>query len=174
MLKWMSVTTVAIVVATGVVWAAGSAGPSESAAAFERLKTLQGTWEAALPNGQRATTTFELVANGTALVERYSNPSLPDGGRMVTMYHLDGSTLLLTHSCIAMNQTTLRATRFDAARGEIQFEFLRATNLASEGAGHMRRATYRLQDANRFVTEWEFFENGKRTMTEVETFTRAK
>jgi hypothetical protein len=36
----------------------------------------------------------------------------------------------------------------------------------------MRRAKYRLIDANHFVTEWEFFENGQKKMTEVETFTR--
>ena len=120
----------------------------------------------------KATTSFELTAGGTVLVERYSNPALPGGGHMVTAYHLDGAALILTHYCIAKNQPTLRADRFDAKAGEIQFEFLRGTNMASEDTGHMRRALYRLADANHFTTSWEFFKDGNKTMTETETFTR--
>jgi hypothetical protein len=144
----------------------------DPAAAFERIKSLQGTWETAPVNGVKARTTFELTAAGTVLLERYENPALPGGGHMVSAYHLDGAALILTHYCIAKNQPTLKADRFDAAAGEIQFEFLRGTNMASENTGHMRRALYRLDDANRFTTSWEFFHNGKKTMTEVETFTR--
>ena len=146
----------------------------DAGAAFERMKALQGTWEAPGRNGQKATTRFELVANGSVLMEHYSNPSLPGGGHMVSAYHLDGETLVLTHYCIAKNQPTLRAERFDAAKGEVQFEFLRAMNLPSEKVGHMRRALYRLEGADRFTTEWEFFEDGKKVMTEVEEFGRVK
>ena len=91
---------------------------------------------------------------------------------MVSAYHLDGTTLILTHYCIAKNQPTLRADRFDATSGEIQFEFLRGTNLSNGNTGHMRRALYRLDDATHFTTAWEFFQDGTKTMTELETFTR--
>jgi hypothetical protein len=146
----------------------------DAPAAFERLKSLAGTWEAKTANGKTATTIFELTANGTVLLERYSNSSMPGGGHMATAYHLDGSSLVLTHYCIARNQPTLKAERFDAATGEIQFEFVRASNLPTEKSGHMRRALYRLEDATHFTTSWEFFEDGKKTMTEVERFTRSK
>jgi hypothetical protein len=152
--------------------AAGRAADVDAVAAFERLKALEGTWEAAAVNGARPTTSFELTAGGTVLVERYTNPALPGGGHMVTAYHLDGAALILTHYCIAKNQPTLRADRFDAKAGEIQFEFLRGTNMANENTGHMRRALYRLADANHFTTSWEFFKDGNKTMTETETFTR--
>ncbi len=49
---------------------------------------------------------------------------------MVSAYHLDGRALILTHYCIAKNQPTLKADRFDTTTGEIQFEFLRGTNMA--------------------------------------------
>ena len=150
----------------------GFQGGVDAAAAFARLKGLEGTWEAAAVNGQKATTVFELTAGGSVLLERYSNPALPDGGHMVSAYHLDGPNLILTHYCIAKNQPTLKAERFDAATSEIQFEFLRGSNLASENAGHMRRALYRIDDANHFTTTWEFFKDGRKTMTELETFTR--
>ena len=156
---------------TGVL-VAGRRADVDAAAAFERLKALEGTWEAPATNGLKATTSFELTADGTVLLERYSNPALPGGGHMVSAYHLDGTALILTHYCIAKNQPTLKADRFDAKAGEIQFEFLRGTNMASENTGHMRRALYRLGDANHFTTSWEFFQDGKKTMTELETFTR--
>ena len=143
-------------------------------AAFERLKSLEGTWVAPAANGQRATTRFELTGNGTVIVEHYSNPAIPGGGHMMTAYHLDGADLVLTHYCIANNQPTLRAERYDAATGDLQFEFLRASNLASPGAGHMRRARYLIKDKDHFVTEWEFFENGTKKMTETEAFTRSR
>lgn len=86
--------------------------------------------------------------------------------------HLDGADLILTHYCIAKNQPTLRAERFDPVTSEIQFEFVRASSLATPGAGHMRRAKFRFQDPDHFVTEWEYFQDGKRTMAEVEAFSR--
>jgi hypothetical protein len=169
----LTLLTLVVALAAGGRPLSGAASP-DGLAAFERLKTLEGTWEAPVAGGQKATTRFELVANGTVLMEHYSNPALPGGGHMVSAYHLDGTTLVLTHYCIAKNQPTLRADRFDAATGEIQFECLRATNLPSEKTGHMRRALYRLESANQFTTEWEFFQDGKKTMTEVEIFKRVR
>jgi len=92
----------------------------------------------------------------------------------MTAYHLDRGALLLTHYCIANNQPTLRAERFDAAAGEIQFEFVRASNLSGPNAGHMHRALYRVTDLNHFTTSWEFFQDGRTSMTETESFTRVK
>jgi hypothetical protein len=146
----------------------------DGAAAFERLKGLEGTWVAPGPEDKRATSTFELVANGTVLMEHYRNPAMPGGGHMVTAYHLDGPALMLTHYCIAKNQPTLRAERYDPAAGEMQFEFVRASGLPGASAGHMRRAKYRITDRDHFTTEWEFFEKGTLKMTETEAFTRLK
>jgi hypothetical protein len=175
MIRKNSCVSFGLMLVAGLTAGAGAGAPAVDApAAFERLKALQGTWESPRPGGQAATTRFELVANGTVLMEHYSNPELPGGGHMVSAYHLDGDTLVLTHYCIAKNQPTLRADRFDAAAGEIQFEFLRATSLPDQKTGHMRRALYRLEGPGQFTTEWEFFRDGKKTMTERETFKRVK
>ena len=37
---------------------------------------------------------------------------------------------------------------------------------------HIRRALYRVDDANHFTTAWEFFRDDQNTMTELDTFTR--
>jgi hypothetical protein len=170
-----SLTMVAVAIACSVAaWPEAAVIPAgvDGAAAFARLKTLKGTWEAPGTNGKKSISTFELTAGDSVLIERYSNEGMPGGGHMLTAYHLDGGSLILTHYCIARNQPTLRAERFDAARGDIQFEFLRASNLSGEKAGHMRRALYTLIDDNHFTTAWEFFEGGRKTMTEVEKFVR--
>jgi hypothetical protein len=164
----------AVLAVTAALGATGPAPKVDAVAAFERLKALEGTWVAPGPADTRATTTFEIVADGTVLMEHYRNPALPGGGHMMTAYHLDGADLILTHYCIARNQPTLRAGRFDAATSEVQFEFVRASNLASPDAGHMRRAKYRIEARDHFTTEWEFFEKSRRTATETETFARVK
>jgi hypothetical protein len=162
---------------TAAVASTAADGPPaevDAAGAFDRLKALAGTWVASGSDGKGATTTFELTAGGTVLVERYANPAMPGGGRMLTAYHLDGGSLVLTHYCIANNQPTLQASSFDASTGELQFEFVSARNLKTPATGHMRRAKYRIVDRDHFATDWEFFENGTRKMTESETFTRVK
>jgi hypothetical protein len=168
----VTLTLAAVAIAMGSLDGRGSGTGVDGAAAFARLKALEGAWEAAPVKGEKATTVFELTAGGSVLLERYGNPALPGGGHMVTAYHLDGTNLVLTHYCIAGNQPTLAADRFDAATNEMQFEFVRGSNLPTENTGHMRRALYRIDDANHFTTSWEFFKDGKKTMTEVETFTR--
>lgn len=154
--------------------APGASGGIDAKAAFAQLKQLEGVWEAKSKEGSVSRSEFELTGNGTVLLERFSNSAMPGNGRMATAYHLDGADLVLTHYCMANNQPVLRAERFDAAAKEIQFEFVRAGNLATPTSGHMRRAMYRIVDADHFVTEWEFFENGKKKFTETESFTRVK
>ena len=52
------------------------------------------------------------------------------GSWVLTVFHLDGDRLILTHYCMAGNQPRMQATSYDAKKGEIRFQFLDATNLA--------------------------------------------
>jgi hypothetical protein len=135
----------------------------DAKAAFGRLSALAGEWEADTKMG-KAHITYELIAGGTAIVERETMDHMPP---MLTVYHLDRDRLILTHYCMAGNQPRMQATSFDAARGELRFDFLDATNLASPSAGHMRNARVRLVDDKHLQSEWDFYENGRKT---TETF----
>ncbi|MGH9324156.1 MAG: hypothetical protein ACRD21_21755 [Vicinamibacteria bacterium] len=146
-------------------------GPS-AAAAFGRLKGLVGEWEGIQPNGEKATTRYELMGNGSALVEYYAG--MGAGNEMLTVYHLDGDRLLLTHYCMAKNQPRLQLSKFDAATGELAFDFLDVTGLADPSAGHMRTAWFQFESADRFTTKWQYFENGKISFDEKQQFTRVK
>lgn len=149
---------------------AANSESSPAGAAFQQLKSLAGEWEANGVNG-KSHLSYELIAGGTALVERFSSPQMPS---MLTVYTLDGQRLLLTHYCMAGNQPRMVAQPYDAAARELKFEFLDAGNLADPAAGHMHNARFRFMDANHFTSEWDFYENGKRKLTETEQYTRVR
>jgi hypothetical protein len=141
---------------------------NDSAAAFERLKTLAGEWEST-GDGEHARLSYELVAGGTAVLERETAANRP---AMLTLYHLDGERLLLTHYCMAGNQPRMQARSYDASTGALAFEFVDATNLASPAIGHMHSAAIRFVDSTHIDTVWQFYQNGKATMTERTTYVR--
>ena len=141
---------------------------TDAAAAFARLKTLVGQWEATTSAG-KVHLSYELVSGDTALLERDSSESMPN---MVTLYYVDGGRLLLTHYCMVGNQPRMQAKVFNAETGELDFQFVDATNLASPSAGHMHNAKLRLVDNNHLVSEWQFYENGKPKFSESAQYTR--
>jgi hypothetical protein len=160
-----------LLLAAAAVQAAGpkSERPSD-AAAFARLKTLAGEWEADTRMG-KAHLSYEVIAGGTALVEKETAEKMP---AMLTVYHLDGERLVLTHYCMAGNQPRMQAKAFNAESGEVEFQFLDATNLTSPGAGHMHNATFRLVDNNHLATAWDFYEDGQKKFTETAQYTRVR
>jgi hypothetical protein len=148
-----------------------SANPSSGAdAAFARLKTLVGEWEATNSSG-KLHLTYELVSGDTALLERESSDSMPS---MVTLYTVDAGRLLLTHYCMLGNQPRMQAKALNPDTGELDFQFLDATNLASPAAGHMHHAKLRIVDNSHLVSEWQFYENGQPKFSESAQYTRVR
>lgn len=134
---------------------------NNATAAFAKLKTLAGRWEATTDKG-KVTSSIELVSNGTALLEKLS---VPGDGEMVTVYYLDGNRLVLTHYCDAGNQPHMQAAAFDPSSNRIRFDFLSATNLASATDGHMHAATIQLIGPDAFNADWTFYKDGKSAFT---------
>lgn len=159
-----------LLAAVAVYGASSKSERSADAAAFARLKTLAGDWEADTRMG-KAHLNYEVIAGGTALVERETAEKMP---AMLTVYHMDGDRLLLTHYCMAGNQPRMQARAFNPESGELQFQFLDAGNLANAGAGHMHNARFRFVDNDQLVTKWEFYENGRPKLTETAQYTRVR
>jgi len=137
-----------------------AAGRDHSAAVFARFKELAGTWKGTMGEGEGAgpmEVQYRLTAGGSAVEEvlfcRTSH-------EMVTLYHLDGPRMLLTHYCAAGNQPTMVLVPGDDP-AKPRFEFLRATNLADPKEGHMHRASFDLSEKGRLRTRWTFFTDGK-------------
>jgi hypothetical protein len=148
---------------------AGTEPAIDAKAAFDRLRSLVGEWEAKTDRGTiRAT--CEVIAGGSAVVEREMPQNMPV---MQTVYYLDGSRLLLTHYCMLGNQPRMEATAFNPETGELKFEFLDITNL-SPGALHMHSGTFHFVDADHLLGEWQFYEKGQLSLTEKFGFTRVR
>ena len=150
--------------------ASTTADSAPGPAAFARLKTLVGDWEADTQMG-KVHVNYELIAGGTSLVARETGEKMPE---MLTVFYLNGDRLLLTHYCMAGNQPRMQARSFNAATGEIDFQFLDATNLASPGAGHMHNAKFRVAGNDHFSDQWEFYENGQPKMSHEAQYARVK
>jgi len=58
---------------------------------------------------------------------------------MISVYHLDGDRLILTHYCEVGNQPRMQATSFDPKSNEIDFNFLDATNMPIPTPTHAPR-----------------------------------
>ncbi len=165
----------ALAIATLLMTAAATraAGPKSEAApgpaAYARLKTLVGEWEGDTGMG-KVHVSYELIAGGTSLVEKESGDKMP---AMLTVYYLDGDRLLMTHYCMAGNQPRMQARAFNPDTGEVDFEFLDATNLAP-GAGHMHDAKIFVDGGSRYHDAWEFYENNQPKKTETFQYTRVK
>jgi hypothetical protein len=159
-----------------LVWlAAHAAGPNpqnqvDAKAAYARLGTLVGEWEADTGMG-KAHVSYELIAGGSALVERESMEHMPP---METVYHSDGNRLQLTHYCALGNQPRMEARAYDAKAGNLEFGFLSATNLSGPAAAHMHNATFRFVDDKHFTAAWELYENGARKSIETAQYTRVR
>ena len=72
---------------------------------------------------------------------------------MISIIHLDGDRLLMTHYCAAGNQPRMKATT--SADGKtITFNFLDATNVLPSQPGVMQRVVITLVDADHHTEAW--------------------
>ncbi|HEY6572297.1 MAG TPA: hypothetical protein VI198_03170 [Candidatus Eisenbacteria bacterium] len=126
---------------------------------FERLKGLVGEWQSTEKGMEQCTTSFELVANGSALMERLSPMA---GVVMVNAYHPDGDAVVMTHYCATGNQPRMRCTKDGSS---LAFAFSDITNW-KKGESRMSGVTVTLVDADHMKQEWVSDEGeGKGTMT---------
>ena len=118
---------------------------------FEQLKVLAGSWEGNL-DGQPLHVSLRVTSRGNALLHEMKGAGPDDP---ITMFHLDGDRLLLTHYCDAGNQPRMVAN-ISADGKTIVFNFLEATNLLSTQMGHMQRVTFTFIDSDHHTENWEF------------------
>lgn len=130
-------------------------GQSDSQKAFDKLKSMAGTWEGVMPDGKTSQVTYRVTSGGSALLSEIS----PDDA-MITMFHMDGDRLMMTHYCGAGNQPRMKGTLSPDGK-TVVFEFVDATNLSNPNAGHMHRAVFTMADATHHTEDWTYVSNGK-------------
>lgn len=142
--------TLLSVLVTGAAFAASPAQKS-----FEELKGLNGTWEGKAPNGEAVEVSYRVTSNGSALMSEIKGKE-----DMISIFHLDGDRLLMTHYCAAGNQPRMVAGASPDGK-TFTFAFLDATNLATPDAGHMHGLVISMPDANHHTEEWVYNDHGK-------------
>jgi len=134
---------------------------------FERLKSLEGRWETVSTAGWAEITTFEVIARGSVVMSSTTFAEAPDR-KMVTMFHLDGERLVLTHYCEARNQPRLEAEKIDLEAGRVAFVFAGGSNLPNRDHGHMDSAVFTLPGNDTYRSRWSWYEAGEnRWMEEI-------
>ena len=136
--------------------------------AFDQLKSLAGHWEGTTSDGKKVQVSYELISNGSVLMERLHPGNEPD---MITMYSLEGDRILVTHYCSMGNQPTMQTPASPAANGKLDFTFLHLAGAKSPDEGHMAALTVSIPDKSHLIQTWTFDDHGK-TMTESFTYTR--
>jgi hypothetical protein len=139
---------------------------SRAAAAFEKLKALEGDWDSYSTKGWSGDMSLRVIARGSAIVATSHFEEAHPGETMLSVFHLDGDRLLLTHYCVARNQPRLEATEIGPDLATIRFTFRDATNLSSRDAGHMDKAVYRIEGLDRFASRWTWYQKGKESWME--------
>jgi hypothetical protein len=144
----------------------------DAKAAFARLKTLAGTWKAQIAQGHEAakkqehedqhpseaTVTFRLTGAGSALVEtQFPGQS----HEMVSVYHLDGNELRMTHYCAAGNQPRVKLDRAHSQPDHLIFLFDGGTNLDAGKDMHIHGLEITFHQDGKVTSTWEGYMDGK-------------
>lgn len=137
------------------------------ATAFDRLKALAGQWEGKTADGKGGLTTYKVASNNSAVVEEMDHSS------MITVFHLDGDRLMLTHYCGATNQPRMRTAPITSDGDTLKFDFVDVTNLKSPDAGCMKSLVLKFKDVDHFTATWTYSENDKVMPMEIQ-YTRKK
>jgi hypothetical protein len=131
---------------------AGEARPAKKEpAGFDRLKALAGEWEGKTTDGKPVKVTYKVASSGSAVVETLDAPG---DMNMVTVYHADGESILMTHYCAANNQPRMRAKAAAASPKELAFAYVDAANLSGPDEGHMSALTLTFEDADHLAEAW--------------------
>jgi hypothetical protein len=136
---------------------------SDAQKSFDKLKTLEGSWEGRVSTvpqkteieGKLMHVSLRGTSMGNALMHEMTGAGRPDDP--ITMLYVDGDRLMLTHYCDAGNRPRMVAKT--AASGDtVEFDFLDVAG--SVKYGHMDHAVFTVVDANHHTEDWTYMEPG--------------
>jgi hypothetical protein len=155
----------------------------DAKAAFARIKTLVGTWKGQTTEGRKAdkskehedrhsgeySVTYKLTGAGSALVET----QFPgEAHEMVSVYHLDGDDLRMTHYCAARNQPHVKLDRANSTPDHLIFLFDGGTNFDPQKDMHIHGLQITFHEDGKVTSAWEGYTGGKTAGTTLFVMTR--
>jgi hypothetical protein len=143
--------------------------PSPANPQLEKLKKLAGTWVAADKDGKptdQVMSIIKVTASGTTVHETlFPGQDM----EMVSVYHLDGPDLVMTHYCALGNQPKMKADP-KSKPNQIVFKFAGGTNLDPAKDMHMHEGTLTFIDDDHIEFSGVAWVNGKRAEDHCPTF----
>lgn len=134
-------------------------------AAFERLKSLAGTWEGqAGEAGAPPATVVYRVASGGSVVQETLFPGTPH--EMISMYHMAGGDLVMTHYCALANQPRMRLDTKASSAGRLVFAFDGGTGFDPAKDPHIHSGVVEIE-GDALHNEWASWRDGKEARREV-------
>ncbi|HJZ55489.1 MAG TPA: hypothetical protein VKE74_11045 [Gemmataceae bacterium] len=144
--------------------ARGDDKPGKASAAshpgLERLKKLAGTWVEADKDGKptdKVVSVIKVTSGGSAVQETIF-PGQPM--EMVSVYHLDGPDLVMTHYCVLGNQPRMKADP-KSPHNQIKWVFAGGTNLDPAKDMHMHEGTITFVDDDHIEWSGAAWKDGK-------------
>jgi len=130
--------------------------------AFEYIKTLAGNWErmgaASHEHGASSSVvSFKISAAGSTVMETYN---AGQKNEMVSVYHMDGKTLLMTHYCALQNAPVMKFEK-TGTPGEIKLAFFGGTNFDPKVDAHAHEADIRVKDQDSYEVTAVGYAGGK-------------
>lgn len=141
--------------------------------AFEKFQALAGIWQGKAEDGRVIRDRYEVIAAGTVVVQESEFEAHP-GERMMTVVHLDGDRLILTHYCVARNQPRMVAKHISDDGNKVEFEYFDGTNMKDRNVGHMDKVIWEFKGTDTLSSQWSFYKDGKETFMEKFVSTRVK
>lgn len=137
-----------------------SAEPYTGSAAFEKLKTLEGSWIGTVTEpGENEThptqAVYEISSGSTALVEKL-NAGTPH--EMVSLYNDENGSLVMTHYCLMRNQPKLKVVRADEKTVELEMTEANGVKMTDD---HMHALKITFDGPDEITQEWSGYQEGK-------------
>jgi len=135
-----------------------TSGPQTDAKkAFEKLKTLAGTWQGSVM-GMSVQATIRVTSRGNAILHEVTSSGMPDNP--ITMIYVDGDRLLLTHYCDSGNRPRMEG-KISPDGSSVEFTLFDITGYTEKG--FMNRIAFTIVDANHHNEESTFMLPGNKS-----------
>jgi hypothetical protein len=147
-------TALALAVLTSAAWA------DDKQPGLDKIKKLVGEWVALDDKGKptdQVVSVFKIIAGGSAVQETIFPGK---GEEMVSIYHMDGKDLLMTHYCSLGNQPRMKLDP-KGKENQLKFEFAGGTNFDPAKDMHMHEGLITILDDNHIEWSWAAYDGGK-------------
>jgi hypothetical protein len=138
---------------------------SDGAALLDKFKALSGDWVAGNDDAHghgvakgSVVAHFRVTAGGSTVVETLF-PGTPM--EMLSVYHLDGKDLVMTHYCMAKNQPRYKAKTGDKDN-VVLFEFAGGCNIDPAKDFFMHSGRVMFNGKDQMLGEWTARKDGKK------------